>query len=64
MITSFTDEYQSVQVIAGVMDLLNMRIRPFVRIDLLQTIFAQALSSGCFPSFSFFCEKSYITCLD
>lgn len=33
------------KVIAGVMDLLNMRIRPFVRIDLLQTIFAQALSS-------------------
>ncbi|KAJ0751387.1 putative Sirtuin family, catalytic core domain, DHS-like NAD/FAD-binding domain superfamily [Helianthus annuus] len=32
------------KVIAGVMDLLNLRIRPFVRIDLLQTIFTQALS--------------------
>nr|XP_043607016.1 NAD-dependent protein deacetylase SRT1 [Erigeron canadensis] len=33
------------QVIAGVMELLNMRIRPFVRIDLIQTIFTHALSS-------------------
>lgn len=32
------------KVIAGVMDLLNLQIRPFVRIDLLQTIFTQALS--------------------
>ncbi|KAJ9568068.1 hypothetical protein OSB04_004034 [Centaurea solstitialis] len=32
------------KVIGGVMERLNMRIRPFVRIDLLQTIFTQALS--------------------
>lgn len=28
------------------MDLLNLRILPFVRIDLLQTIFTQTLSLG------------------
>ncbi|XP_071693217.1 NAD-dependent protein deacetylase SRT1 [Rutidosis leptorrhynchoides] len=33
------------KVISGVMELLNMRIRPFVRIDLLQTLFTHALSS-------------------
>ncbi|KAM7498999.1 hypothetical protein LguiA_023413 [Lonicera macranthoides] len=32
------------KVIGGVMDLLNLRILPFVRIDLLQTIFTQTLS--------------------
>ncbi|XP_059666561.1 NAD-dependent protein deacetylase SRT1 [Cornus florida] len=32
------------KVMAGVMDLLNLRIPPFVRIDLLQIIFAQAFS--------------------
>ncbi|KAI3820459.1 hypothetical protein L1987_08006 [Smallanthus sonchifolius] len=39
VIHGFVDE-----VIGGVMDLLNLRIRPFVRIDLLQTIFTQAMS--------------------
>ncbi|KAL7597970.1 NAD-dependent protein deacetylase SRT1 isoform X1 [Lactuca sativa] len=33
------------KVIGGIMELLNLRIRPFVRVDLLQTIFTQALSS-------------------
>lgn len=32
------------KVIGGVMEILNMRIRPFVRIDLLQTVLTQALS--------------------
>ncbi|XP_019196857.1 PREDICTED: NAD-dependent protein deacetylase SRT1 [Ipomoea nil] len=32
------------KVIAGVMDFLSLRIPPFIRIDLLQTIFTQALS--------------------
>ncbi|XP_031118763.1 NAD-dependent protein deacetylase SRT1 isoform X2 [Ipomoea triloba] len=34
----------NLQVIAGVMDFLNLRIPPFIRIDLFQTIFTQALS--------------------
>nr|XP_016448829.1 PREDICTED: NAD-dependent protein deacetylase SRT1-like [Nicotiana tabacum] len=32
------------KVIAGVMEFLSLRIPPFIRIDLLQTIFTQALS--------------------
>ncbi|XP_052207156.1 NAD-dependent protein deacetylase SRT1 [Diospyros lotus] len=32
------------KVIAGVMDMLNLKIPPFVRIDLFQTFFTQALS--------------------
>ncbi|CAK9148870.1 unnamed protein product [Ilex paraguariensis] len=32
------------KVVAGVMDLLNLGIPPFIRLDLLQTIFTQALS--------------------
>lgn len=34
------------QVITGVMNMLNMKIPPFVRIDLLQIILTQALSLG------------------
>lgn len=34
------------QVIAGVMDQLNLKIPPFVRIDLFQIILMQALSNG------------------
>nr|XP_033509185.1 NAD-dependent protein deacetylase SRT1 isoform X2 [Nicotiana tomentosiformis] len=39
------------KVIAGVMEFLSLRIPPFIRIDLLQTIFTQALSLGNFPGF-------------
>ena len=52
----FTHEYESTQVIGGIMELLNLRIRPFVRIDLLQTTYTQALSFSIYylhidPSF-------------
>lgn len=36
------------QVIIGVMNMLHMRIPPFVRIDLFQIILTQALSLGNF----------------
>lgn len=39
------------QVIAGVMEFLSLQIPPFIRIDLLQTIFTQASSLGNFPEF-------------
>lgn len=39
-------QYDYEQVIAGVMEFLSLRIPPFIRIDLLKTIFTQASSLG------------------
>lgn len=42
------------QVIAGVMDRLDLQIPPFVRIDLVQTILTQAVSLGDYTYFLFY----------